>query len=125
MTNEPTSGRGDGTARRATAGVLSWGLTCAAAVAIAWFAFDWLRQNNLDDIIKNDVVVSFGKGEDNVAGHCVGLLEEQGFTPETKTYVHPSTLKAFVKERIQSGKPIDLDMFGAFVSNVAEIKRRT
>lgn len=44
MTNEPTSGKGNGIARRATAGVLSWGLTCAAAVAIAWFAFDWLRQ---------------------------------------------------------------------------------
>ena len=88
-------------------------------------AFDWLRQNNLDDIIKNDVVVSFGKGEDNVAGDVIGFLQEQGFDPQTKTYVHPSTLKAFVKERIQSGKPIDLDMFGAFVSNVAEIKRKS
>ena len=87
-------------------------------------AFDWLRRNQLDDIIKNDVIVSFGKGEDNVAGHCIGMLEEQGFTPDTKTYVHPSTLKAFVKDRIQSGKPIDLDMFGAFVSNIAEIKRK-
>jgi len=88
-------------------------------------AFEWLRSNRLDDIIKNDVVVTFGKGEDNVAGHCVGLLEQEGFAPETKTYVHPSTLKAFVKERIQSGKPIDLDMFGAFVSNIAEIKRKS
>lgn len=87
-------------------------------------AFGWLRANGLDDIIKNDVVVSFGKGEDNVAGNVVGMLQEQGFDPQTKTYVHSSTLKAFVRERVANGKPIDLDMFGAFVANTAEIRRK-
>jgi hypothetical protein len=43
--------------------------------------YAWLRDNNLDDIIKNDVVVSFGKGEDNRAGHAVGLLRGAGFRP--------------------------------------------
>lgn len=87
-------------------------------------AFSWLREQGLDDIIKNDVVVSFGKGEDNIAGDVVGMLEERGFQPSTKTHIHPSTLRAFVKERIEGGKPIDLDMFGAFVANAAEIKRK-
>jgi hypothetical protein len=87
-------------------------------------AFAWLRENNLDSIIKNDVTISFGKGEDNVAGDVVGLLQDRGFDPKTKTHVHPSTLKAFVKERITEGKPIDLDMFGAFVANTAEIRRK-
>jgi len=87
-------------------------------------AFSWLRENGLDDIIKNDVTCSFGKGEDNVAGDVVGLLQERGFDPKTKTHVHPSTLKAFVKERITDGKPIDLDMFGAFISNAAQIRRK-
>jgi len=87
-------------------------------------AFDWLRDNGLDDIIKNDITVSFGKGEDNVAGDVVGLLQERGFNPTTKTHVHPSTLKAFVKERVTDGKPIDLDLFGAFISNTAVIKRK-
>ena len=87
-------------------------------------AFSWLREHGLDDIIKNDIVVSFGKGEDNMAGDVVGMLQDRGFDPQTKTHIHPSTLKAFVKERIESGKPIDLDMFGAFVANAAEIKRK-
>ena len=87
-------------------------------------AFAWLRENGLDDIIKNDVTCSFGKGEDNVAGDVVGILQEKGFDPKTKTHVHPSTLKAFVKERIVDGKPIDLDMFGAFIANAAEIRRK-
>jgi len=87
-------------------------------------AFDWLRSNGLDDIIKNEVTCSFGKGEDNVAGDVIGILRDRGFDPMTKTHVHPSTLKAFVKERITDGKPIDLDLFGAFISNTAVIKRK-
>lgn len=87
-------------------------------------AFAWLRENGLDGIIKNDVVVTFGKGEDNIAGNLIGQLQEKGFDPKTKTHIHASTLKAFVKERVTAGKHIDLDMFGAFVSSAAEIKRK-
>lgn len=87
-------------------------------------AFAWLRENNLDDIIKNDVTCSFGKGQDNLAGDVVGILSDRGFEPKTKTHVHPSTLKAFVKERVTDGKPIDLDMFGAFIANAAQIRRK-
>lgn len=87
-------------------------------------AFEWLRTNGLDDIIKNDVTCSFGRGEDNLAGDVIGILRDRGFDPVTKTHVHPSTLKAFVKERVTDGKPIDLDLFGAFISNTAVIKRK-
>jgi|TARA_R110000796_G_scaffold52750_1_gene124213 hypothetical protein len=87
-------------------------------------ALGWLRSEGLDDIIKNDVTCSFGKGEDNIAGDVLGMLQERGYAASAKTYVHPMTLKAFVKERMESGKPIDLDMFGAFVANAAEIRRK-
>ena len=87
-------------------------------------AFDWLRSQGLDDIIKNDVTLTFGKGEDNTAGDVIGMLRDRGFDPSTKTHIHPSTLRAFVKERVVEGKPIDLDMFGAFVANAAEIRRK-
>ena len=87
-------------------------------------AFSWLRENGLDDIIKNDVVVSFGKGQDNSAKNAVEILREQGFDPDVKTHIHPQTLKAFVKERVEDGKPIDLDMFGAYVVNAADIRRK-
>ena len=87
-------------------------------------ALGWLRSEGLDDIIKNDVTCSFGKGEDNIAGDVLGMLQERGYDASAKTYVHPMTLKAFVKERMESGKSIDLDMFGAFVANAAEIRRK-
>ena len=87
-------------------------------------ALSWLRENGLDDIIKNDVTCSFGKGQDNSAKNVIAILQDAGFDPATKTHVHPSTLKAFVKERIMDGKPIDLDMFGAFISNAAQLRRK-
>ena len=51
-------------------------------------------------------------------------LEKQGVHPESKTHIHAMTLKAFVKERVEKGLPIDLDMFGAYVAKTAEIKRK-
>ena len=87
-------------------------------------AFSWLRENGLDDIIKNDVTCSFGKGQDNSAKNVIAILQDAGFDPATKTHVHPSTLKAFVRERVTDGKPIDLDMFGAFISNAAQLRRK-
>ena len=86
-------------------------------------AYQWLRENDLDDIIKNDVILSFGKGEDNIAGDIMYDLEQRGMHPEKKTHIHQMTLKAFIRERVEKGLPIDLDMFGAFVARTADIKR--
>ena len=88
-------------------------------------AYEWLRTHGLDDIIKNHVVLSFGRGEDDSANKLMLDLEHKGFHPESKTHIHASTLKAFVKERVQNGKPIDLDLFGAFVAKTADIKRKS
>ena len=86
-------------------------------------AYQWLRENDLDDIIKNDVILSFGKGEDNMAGDIMYDLEQRGLHPEKKTHIHSMTLKAFIRERVEKGLPIDLDLFGAYVARIADIKR--
>ena len=87
-------------------------------------AFDWLRERGLDDIIKNDVVCSFGRGQDNLAKDAFWTLKDKGLEPSTKTHIHPMTLKAFVKDRVEQGQEIDLDLFGAFLTNAVEIKRK-
>ena len=87
-------------------------------------AFDWLRERGLDDIIKNDVVCSFGRGQDNLAKDAFWTLKDKGLEPSTKTHIHPMTLKAFVKDRVEQGQDIDLDLFGAFLTNAVEIKRK-
>ena len=84
-------------------------------------ALGWLRSEGLDDIIKNDVTCSFGKGEDNIAGDVLGMLQERGYDASAKTYVHPMTLKAFVKEQIQMGRNVPADIFGVYVANKTKI----
>jgi len=86
-------------------------------------AFSWLRSIGEGDIIKNDVTVSFNTGQDNLAGAVIDDLRNQGLEPAQKTHVHPQTLKAWVKGRIESGKEIDFDTFGVFVGTEATIKR--
>ena len=52
-------------------------------------AFEWLRNNGLGDIIKNDVIVTFGRGEDNKASDYANLARGQGFEPIQKVGVNP------------------------------------
>ena len=67
-------------------------------------AYSWLRSNGLGDIIKNEVSVSFGRNEDNKAADYANLAKSRGFEPTQKLKVEPMTLKALVRERIESGK---------------------
>ena len=86
-------------------------------------AFSYLRSIGEADIIKNDVTVSFSAGQDNMAGAVVDDLRNQGYEPAQKTHIHPSTLKAWVKNRIESGKDLDFETFGVYVGTEAKIKR--
>ena len=87
-------------------------------------AYSWLRSNNLGDIIKNEITVSFGRDEDNKATTYVNLAKGQGYQPTQKLKVEPMTLKALVRERIENGKDMPTDIFNVFVGNRTTIKRK-
>ena len=87
-------------------------------------AFNWLRENGLGDIIKNDVTVTFGRGEDNKAMAYATLAKGQGYEPVQKIGVHAQTLKAVVRERTESGQEMPADLFNPFVGNQTKITRR-
>ena len=86
-------------------------------------AFNWLRNNGLGDIIKNEISVSFGRNEDNKAATYAELAKGQGFQPTQKMKVEPMTLKALVRERIEAGKEMPTEIFGVFSENKTTIKR--
>ena len=86
-------------------------------------AFNWLRNNGLGDIIKNEISVSFGRNEDNKAADYADLAKGQGFQPTQKMKVEPMTLKALVRERIEAGKEMPTEIFGIFSENKTTIKR--
>ena len=87
-------------------------------------AYSWLRSNGLGDIIKNDITVSFGRDEDNKAADYANLARGQGFEPTQKLKVEPMTLKALVRERIEAGKDMPMDIFNVFVGNRTKITRK-
>ena len=87
-------------------------------------AFQWLRDNNLGDIIKNEISVSFGRNEDNKAADYAALASERGYQPTQKLKVEPMTLKALVRERIEAGKELPTELFNVFVGNKTTIKRK-
>ena len=86
-------------------------------------AFNWLRNNGLGDIIKNEISVSFGRNEDNKAANYAELAKGQGFQPTQKMKVEPMTLKALVRERIEAGKDMPTEIFGVYSENKTTIKR--
>ena len=86
-------------------------------------AFNWLRQNGLGDIIKNEISVSFGRNEDNKAADYAALAKERGFQPTQKLKVEPMTLKALVRERLEAGQTMPTELFNIFVGNKTTIKR--
>ncbi len=87
-------------------------------------AFNWLRENGLSDIIKNEISVSFGRNEDNKAADYAELAKGQGLEPQQKLKVEPMTLKALVRERMEAGKEMPTELFNIFVGNKTTIKRK-
>jgi hypothetical protein len=86
-------------------------------------AYNWLRSNGLGDLIKNEVTVSFGRNEDNKAIAYATLAQGQGFEPIQKLKVEPMTLKALVRERLESGQEMPSDLFNVFAGNRTKITR--
>ena len=87
-------------------------------------AFQLLIGNGYGDLIKNTVSLNFGKSEDNLANSLVEDLKSKGHNVSQKKKVEPQTLKAFVKEAIQNGQNVPMDLFGIYISNKTTIKTK-
>ena len=86
-------------------------------------AYTWLRENGLGDLIKNEITVAFGRNEDNKAMAYATLAQGQGYEPIQKLKVEPMTLKALVRERLESGQEMPSDLFSVFAGNRTKITR--
>jgi len=85
-------------------------------------AYEWLRENGFDDITKNIVSCQFGRGEDDQASAFHAFASQQGYPADQNESIHASTLKAFVKERIETGEDFPHTLFGAYVGQRAIIR---
>ena len=86
-------------------------------------AYKWLESNGHEGLIKNEVLLKFGREEDTVVQETVSALKSRGLSPEIRQSIHPSTLKAFVKEQLTTGKDIPTEPFGIYIGSKAIIKK--
>jgi|TARA_R100000908_G_scaffold62683_1_gene42197 uncharacterized membrane protein YfhO len=85
-------------------------------------AYDWLRNHGHDDIIKNKVVATFGRGQEDDAEIFMRVAYDNGVATDQESKIEPQTLKAWVKERMEAGEEFPMELFGAFIGQRAIIK---
>lgn len=86
-------------------------------------AFIWLRENGYEDVIKNQVIVKFGRAEDDKAQNLFSDLANQGLDTDRNVKVEPSTLRGLIREIKESGKDIPTETFGVYVGHKVNIKK--
>jgi hypothetical protein len=86
--------------------------------------YEWLRTEKLGDIIKNNVIVTFGKGEDDKANQLIDLAVENGFNPQQKSDVAWNTLTALYEERVKAGLDMPSDLFSLWIKDKTKISRK-
>ena len=87
-------------------------------------AIQWLRDNGLGDIVKNEITVNFGQGEENKAAEYANLARGQGYEPTQKEAVHAMTLKVTMEDWKNKGNDVPEDLFWTFDGNQTKIKNK-
>ena len=87
------------------------------------FVYSWLRDNGYGDLIKSNVSVSFGMGEDSQAIKLKAAIQDLGMVGSEKEDVHYQTMKAFVTEQHKKGVSLP-DEFGVYVANKTKLVQK-
>jgi len=84
----------------------------------------WLRDNGLGDIVKNNITVTFGQGEDNKAVEYASLARERGYEPTQDEKVHHASLTVVMKDFKEKGNEIPSDLFSTFDGSQTKLKNK-
>lgn len=87
-------------------------------------AYGWLRQHKFGDMIKNVVSAQFGKGQDKTAKKLAAFMKKEKIEFEQKSTVPWNSLTAFVKEQVEKGETLPLEVLGATVGRIVRLKPR-
>ena len=88
-------------------------------------AFAWLEAHGHGDVIKDELKVALGKGEQasNRAYVLMSTLEEMGIDDYSrKRAVHPGTLAALIREQLGEGVDVPKETFGVHQQRRAIVK---
>lgn len=84
---------------------------------------DWLMGHGHSSLVQSDVRVNFKKGEADKVEKAVGILAANGFAGvHVEESMHTGQLKSLVRELLDHGEDVPMELFGAYVKRVAVIK---
>ena len=84
-------------------------------------AHAWLREHNLDGIIKSVLAISFGRGEFKQMSDLAARLQEEGLPVIAVESVHFQTLKATLKEQRAEGVAVPEELFALRPTSKAKV----
>ena len=85
-------------------------------------AYNWLRDNGLGSIIKNQISVQFDKTQDADAIALKSRLSNEGLPVTHQESIHPSTLKSTVKELVKKGISVPDDTFNIYIGKKTKVQ---
>jgi hypothetical protein len=83
--------------------------------------FSYLRKVGAAALIKTLLKADFGKDSEPIANKAIAALRKLGIQADITKGVHPQSLNAWVRERIEAGKSVDMELFKVFSGQIAEI----
>lgn len=87
-------------------------------------SFAYLREMGAAELIKRNLSMSFGRGEDERANAIKELIIQQaGVAPEDKQDVNWQTLTAWAKEQIKQGVSLNGDVLDLHIGFEAQVKQ--
>ena len=84
----------------------------------------WWEQNGLGDLLKNEVTMNFGRGEDQQAKQLEETIRNMGYIPQVKVSVPWNTLEAALVKWHQDGNNVPDDLFQWHVGQRTKITRQ-
>lgn len=89
-------------------------------------AVEWLDAHDYGGLVKRNLTFEFGKDDDERVKKfkeaVEPILKEQKLVLKEKHAIHPATLVAWVKERLEEGDKLPVDVFGIFRQRIAKVK---
>jgi hypothetical protein len=86
--------------------------------------FAWLRSKGFGSLIKTEVKVAAGQGDEKFVERVTKLLAKAKIPFVQGDNVHHMTLKSFIREQAEAGSPPPQDLFNTHIGKKATIKQK-
>lgn len=97
-------------------------INCRFKIETKQDALQWLDDNNFGSMVKHEVSVDFGKGEDLKAKQAVAALTDMGLQPSDTKDVHFQTLSAWARRQVAENATLPSNLFDLSILNIAKVK---